>query len=73
MRHFRQSITYTLLLLFLAACSSSSDDPGSPPAAGPTATFTATVTAIDIDRTADQSEIAVTGLPAEGATITVQE
>ena len=73
MRAFRQLLTYALAALLLAACSRSGHPNNGPPPVGAVVTFSATVTSVEIDRTADQQALAVTGLPAEGATISLQE
>jgi hypothetical protein len=60
----------TLAAVPLAACHSHHSSGGTP-AAQP-ATYSATLTGIDIDRTADQQPLPVSSLPAQGATLTVR-
>lgn len=73
MHSFRQTLMYALTAVFLGACSGSGNDAGDNPPADGVTTFTATVTAVEVNRTADQQALAITGLPTEGATITLQQ
>ena len=62
------------LLAALAACGGGSGGgDGVPPPPPVQTTYSASLTGVEIDRTADQSDIVIDGLPAEGATITVDE
>jgi hypothetical protein len=58
--------------VILTACGGSSGS-GPPPPAATTSTFTVTLTAVSLDRSADQLPLAVDALPAEGATIRIPD
>lgn len=62
------------LLAALAACGGGSGGgDGVPPPPPVQTTYSASLTGVEIDRTADQSDIVIDGLPAEGAMITIDE
>lgn len=65
-----RSAVFSLVLLSLAACRGGSGDSPPPPAPTPQS-HSATVTALETVRAADQLALPVTGLPATGAAITV--
>lgn len=70
----RSGILKAVLALSLAVGLSSCDSDNGTYTPVPSArTFTATITAIELDRTADQQDLVVTDLPAEGATIVVRD
>ena len=73
MHSLRQTMMHALTAVLLVACSGSSNGTGDNSPEDGAATFTATVTLIEVDRTADQQDLAITGLPSEGATITLQQ
>ncbi len=56
----------------LAACGGGGSDEPAPPQQT-TSTFIATLSAIDVNRSADQLVMDTGGLPAQGATITITE
>jgi len=69
-------IVSSVLLAAMAACGGGSgggdgSGPPSPPPAS--AVYSAALTNVEIDRTADQDDIMVDGLPVDGATVTVSD
>lgn len=60
------------IVLAVAGCGGSGGDGVPPTAPTPASTYSVTLTAIELDRSADQQDMPVTGLPADGATLTVQ-
>lgn len=68
----------SVLLAAMAACGGGSGggsgDGGVPPPPPPaSATYSVALTNAEIDRTADQNDIIVDGLPVDGATVTVDD
>lgn len=75
-REKRLMTMYLPLLLTLGACGGggsggSGGDAPPPTAPPPASTYSVTLTGIELERSADQQDLAVTGLPAEGATLTI--
>lgn len=78
MRRKKSLMTMCLpLLLTLGACGGGGGGSGGdapPPTAPPpptASTYSVTMTGIELVRSADQQDLPVTGLPAEGATLTI--
>jgi hypothetical protein len=65
-----RSAVVSLAMLLLAACRGGGGDSPPPPAPTPQI-HSATVTAVETVRAADQLSLPVTGLPATGGAITV--
>lgn len=65
-----RSAVLSVAMLLLAACRGGGGDSPPPPAPTPQ-THSATVTALETVRAADQLALPVTGLPATGGAITV--
>lgn len=62
------------MALALTACGGGAGDAPPPPAPPPppASTYSVTLTGIELQRSADQQDLPVTGLPADGATLTTQ-
>ncbi len=69
-------ILSSALLAAMAACGGGSDGGGgggTPPPPPTSATYSVALTDVEIDRTADQADLVVDGLPVDGATVTVDD
>ena len=69
-------IVSSLLLATMAACGGGSgggNGGGPPPPPPASTTYSVALTNVEIDRTADQDDIKIDGLPVDGATITVDD
>lgn len=74
MRRKKRLMTmYLPLLLTLGACGGGGSGGDAPPptAPPPASTYSVTLTGIELERSADQQDLRVTGLPADGATLTI--
>lgn len=74
----RKNLVMTMILPMLLlqnGCGGGGSDGGggAPPIPPPpVSTFSVTLTSIELDRSADQRDMPVTGVPADGATLTVE-
>lgn len=73
MKISRMTVPGALLATLTACGGGSGGGDGVPPPPPVQTTYSASLTGVEIDRTADQSDIVIDGLPAAGATITVDE
>lgn len=71
MRQKNVLITGLTLLLALNGCGDGGSDFTSPTTVPPASTYSVTLTAIELDRSADQQDMPVTGVPADGASLTI--
>lgn len=68
----KQLTTAMVLAAILSGCGGGSGSEPAPPATT-TKTFSVSMTAIDVDRSADQLALDVDGLPVQGATVRITE